>query len=55
MQHIWESDSKIDTSPIGQHEGTGLGLSISNHLVDINNSKIGAVSKLGEGSKFWFI
>ncbi|RIB23735.1 hypothetical protein C2G38_2071995 [Gigaspora rosea] len=54
MQHIWKSDSRIDTSTIGQHEGTGLGLSISNHLVDFNNSENGAVSKLGEGSKFWF-
>ncbi|KAF0501469.1 protein-histidine kinase [Gigaspora margarita] len=54
MQYIWESYSRVDTSIIRQHCGTGLGLSISKQLVEINNGEIGAESKLGEGSKFWF-
>ncbi|RIB21376.1 hypothetical protein C2G38_1106412 [Gigaspora rosea] len=54
MQHMWESYSRVDTSIIRQHCGTGLGLSISKQLVEINNGEIGAESKLGEGSKFWF-
>ncbi|CAG8615862.1 916_t:CDS:2, partial [Racocetra persica] len=54
MQGIWESFSKIDTSVIGQHNGASLGLSISKQLVEINKGEIGAESRLGRGSKFWF-
>lgn len=35
-------------------QGTGLGLSISRMLIDRLGGKIGAYSKIGKGSTFWF-
>jgi PAS domain S-box-containing protein len=53
LRHLFEPFNRLGQE-VGAVEGTGIGLVVTKQLVEIMEGKIGAKSKLGVGSEFWF-
>lgn len=51
---IWDRYYKVDKAHKQAAIGTGLGLSIVKTILEMHNAKYGVISKIGQGSVFWF-
>lgn len=54
INRLFDKFRPLDTSATSEYRGVGLGLSICKGLVEMQNGKIWAESKYGEGSRFCF-
>lgn len=54
LANVWERYYKADKRHKREVMGTGLGLSIVKNILKLHDAKYGVLSKVGEGSTFWF-
>ncbi|NLT42976.1 MAG: HAMP domain-containing protein [Anaerolineae bacterium] len=54
LDRVFERLYRVDASRSREHGGSGLGLAIARQLVEAMRGTIGATSRPGEGSRFWF-
>jgi two-component system sensor histidine kinase/response regulator len=54
MELLFQEFARLSPEPTGGEKSSGVGLSIAKHLVELHGGRIGAKSKQGQGSLFWF-
>ncbi|MCZ6491327.1 MAG: response regulator [Acidobacteria bacterium] len=54
LEHIFGKFTQADASTTRRYGGTGLGLTISRQLAGLMGGAVGAESRPGKGSRFWF-
>ncbi|MBI2993638.1 MAG: response regulator [Gammaproteobacteria bacterium] len=54
QKNIFDKFTRVDESVTRETGGTGLGTTIARNLVELMGGKMGLISRVGQGSTFWF-